>query len=451
MLKSLKRIVEIEVKEFSLNSNPNEVKNVSPKVSKVKTFSRVLKKEFKKSFDPSAILSEQYLMISAGNHLYECGLTFHQFLPGRDRKYYFNPFWICFVYLLIIIRSIASLICPDDYKQIYVYLGDFTYYLNAKAHINPAIILSAGVLVLTQCLHFWHYMRGVTPQYLRPFMMASGLCSPQDIGLLEENDIKFMMKTLKRGQLVAQMNIYSIMMFAILLSFVPLALEYNWYQMLFFGLPWSIVFGLCVCYMVIQYLYNSLYFLFICLYFISKLKHLNKEIEDRIKIKSRKFDEIQKLIKQMDVIYSEISTYNDMYWSKFNFLFICLISVVINLFLYQSLFGEMFWFLRIIFLYFSAFMAILMITYLKMNAIIFNEANKAYKTMNQLYLEYNKWSLSISLRLKVTNHSLSFLVLLILLIKLASFIERLGTRSVGFYFGKIVVIDDQLIYQVRSF
>ena len=394
-----KRVLEIDVKE--LDQTSDEMKNISLNIREVKKLGNRLKLESKKAFDSNEILNDKYLIKSAGNHLYECGLSFYQFLPGRKRKTIFNPYWVAFVHCVIALRHIISMVIPDSYDRVHIYIGDFAQILNAKAHINPAIFLSITILLLTKCLHFWDHIRGVKPGYLKPFGMVSGLYPPQSVGLVEEKYIKLMVNILKWGQLVAELNTYYIILVALSMSFIPMIFVYKWYELILFGIPWSLLFSLSIYYTVIHYLFNNLYFLFICVYFKSKLKQLNRRIDYRIKIKSRKFVEIHKLIQQLDFVYSEISAYNDMYWSKFNLMFISLISLVINLFLYQSFYGEMFWYLRIIFLYFSGFMIVLMMSYLKMNSMIFNEANKAYKTMTTLYLEYNTWSLSLSLRLKV--------------------------------------------------
>ena len=159
--KNFKRVVEIEIE---VNHNSSEEQTASQNV-----LSKPLNIYFNKPFNSNEILSSEYLISSAGNHFYECGLSFYQSLPNRERKFYFNPYWVAAVHLIIVFRCVASLILPDNYERAHVYLGDFTHYLDAKAHINPALILSISALLLTKCLHFWHHIRGVIPEYLKPF------------------------------------------------------------------------------------------------------------------------------------------------------------------------------------------------------------------------------------------------------------------------------------------
>lgn len=397
----LRNVIELEVIEVKPKTPENEIivdknkRNVIDVKKVNKTF------ETRKKFDPDHLLDSKYRVNSAGNNLYECGLSFYKFIPGRNRHKLFNPYWIFTVYLIIMFRACVSLALPNGYDNIHIYLGDYTYVLNAGTYANPANILCIVIIALTQCLHYWDFRRGVRPVYLKPFGVVAGLYPPKAVGLNNEKDIIFMARVLKYCLILIEVNSYSLILLSFSLHFLSLMFTYEWYQTIIFGIPWTVLFSLCVYYISTHFMYNGLYLLFICLYFKSKLKYLNREIVDRIKIKSRKFTEIQNLIRQLDSVYSEIARYNDTYWSRFNFLFNSMISAVLNLFLYQSLFLEMVWFLRVIFFYFCGLMAILAVFYLKTNAYIFHEAVKAYETFNKLYLEYNQWSMSISLRLKV--------------------------------------------------
>ena len=396
-VKITEKFVKIEVKEFNLSQKKTLIKNVE----NIKVFERKLNMQIKKSFDPAQKLNEKYLIKSAGNHLYESGLSFYQFIPGRNRKAFFNPYWVFFVYLIITLRSVLSLILSNEDDQVHIYLGDYTHFLNAKFFINPALILSIIIMLLTQLIHFIDYKRGVKPEYLKPLGMLSGMYSPEEVGLTNEKDIRLLSRMLKWGQLYGVVAILNTTLLSIIVIFIPLLFASKWYEIILFAIPWSIISDISVFYLTNHYVFNSLYFLVICVYFKLKLKHLNNEIENRIKMKSRKFDEIHKLLKLLDSVHSEISKHNNLYWSKFNFLFCAMISIIVNLYLFQSFFGEMLWFLRIIFLYLTLIMTVLMTFYLKTNAIVFNEANKAFKSLTKLYIEYNQWSLSMTLRLKV--------------------------------------------------
>ena len=403
----LKKVLELEPTDRISRPSTSLV------VERVKSAREVIKNiKVKPKFDANQLLDEKYLIRSAGNHFYECGISFFKLHGSKERKKLYNPRLILVVNSLILLRSSISLVLPDDYHRTHLILADFTHVLGAKFYLNPALILSIAVIQFNQFLHYYDYINDSFPLYLKPFGMIAGLCSPKSIGLSHESEIVRMVRIMRIAELMSLMNKVSIIFVASCMHLVPLIFVYRWYELVLFGLPWSILYAMCIFYITTHYLWLCLYLLFLCLYIKMKLKTMNLLLLEKLVMKSRKFNEIQTLINNLDAIYSEISAYNDSYFCKLNFLIIGLECAITNLLLFQTLFGQMFWFLRVIFFYFSLMVAIFLLFCSKTNAIIFNEANRAYKTFNKLYLEYDKWSLSLSLRLKVClkYHSIYYVV-----------------------------------------
>src|SRR5438874_954788 len=66
-----------------------------------------------RNFDPGSILKERYLVESAGNHLYEIGLSLFK-LGEKNRLFLHNPYLSLIVFSLITIQQIMSIVLPSD-------------------------------------------------------------------------------------------------------------------------------------------------------------------------------------------------------------------------------------------------------------------------------------------------------------------------------------------------
>ena len=351
-------------------------------------------------FDPSKLLDQKYIVKSAGNHLYKCGLSYYKLSNCRKRRV-ISPKVISLLNLVIILRSILSMSLPDDSGKLFVYLADYTHVLKARYHINPAIIGVAVTQLIAQALHYLEFKQNKRPVYLKPFVMFSGQCCPSDIGLTNEDDIIKMARAFKAGFAVLYYVNITFAVTALIIAIVPLIPHYQWHELLLFGLPWTVVFATYLLLTINMVCWVNLYFYIICQYERARLKQTNLDIKNKLETKIRNYRSIMDLIRGLDSIYREIQEFNDSFWSKYTFILVSLQGFVINLFLYESLYGAMQWFIRIIFFYIALTSASFSLSYLATNSKIAKKAFQGYKSINALYIEYDKWSLPTLTRLKV--------------------------------------------------
>ena len=116
----------------------------------------------------------------AGTELYSRGISLFRFNNEKRQKYY-NPILVFIVILIIIIRCFIALFTPKAEKQIFIYLGDYTYFMNQRIHsyLNIGLISASIVSLLTRLIYFRLYYKKINPTFLKPFYMISGLVSPK--------------------------------------------------------------------------------------------------------------------------------------------------------------------------------------------------------------------------------------------------------------------------------
>ena len=118
--------------------------------------------------DVSNVLSNKYVIKSAGNHLYLCGLSLFKW-GDKQRSRLYNPILILVINLLVVFRSIISFFVPEMHEHYHVYLGNFMYVLKAQNHLNPAVMGFASSAILQQLIHIYDYRKNKTPSYLKIF------------------------------------------------------------------------------------------------------------------------------------------------------------------------------------------------------------------------------------------------------------------------------------------
>ncbi len=139
-------------------------------------------------FDVDKPLPSVFAIKCAENHLYRIGLSLFSF-GSRTRNRFYNPFFISFIFLVIILKSITAILMKED-KYKLLLIGDFTYFIsNDRYFMNSCIILWAILALISQSLHYWKYCKNESPSYLKPFEMICGLVSPKSIGLMDKEDV----------------------------------------------------------------------------------------------------------------------------------------------------------------------------------------------------------------------------------------------------------------------
>jgi len=139
-------------------------------------------------FDPNNILPNDVLIDSAETHLYRIGL-----IPSPnesiERKRYENPVLKFIISLHLIIRYIIALQLSEENEDIFLFIGDFSYFLRARIHFNTAGCLIVSITVFSQLVQYYNYKNDIKPSYLKPYEMLSGLKSPKSVGLTDKEEI----------------------------------------------------------------------------------------------------------------------------------------------------------------------------------------------------------------------------------------------------------------------
>jgi hypothetical protein len=143
------------------------------------------------------------------------------------------------------------------------------------------------------------------------------------------------------------------------------------------------------------------YFYIICLYLKLKIRNANNSIRKSLEKKYKMNNyRVKNILKSLNSIISEIDTDNKDFWSKYLMVVLIIVIIVLDLVLFQSIFGKMSFFIKMFLFYGSCSgFSLLMILINTASSVSF-EAKKSYKLLNKLYITYNKRIL-IRMRIKV--------------------------------------------------
>ncbi len=135
-----------------------------------------------------------------------------------------------------------------------------------------------------------------------------------------------------------------------------------------------------------------------------------------------------------------------------------LVIIVLDIVLFESLFGKMSLFFKIILFYSSIVLFLLLIIFINTASSVSFEAKKSYKILNKFFITTaNKKQIWIRMRIKVWILTINlvfiltqFLIIFLLSIlsQLLSLIERIAKKKIGFYCWKIFIFDYFRVYEV---
>jgi hypothetical protein len=148
------------------------------------------------SFDTNKVLPQNIVLKGAENHLYRIGLNLISNGPEK-RNVLYNPLLIFNLNIAIVIKSIVSVLKPEENGKLLIIIGDFAHFFGAKTHLNLIIILSTILALNSQLISYYNYKNGIKQTYLKVFDMMSGLISPKSIGLTNKEHIYKLMKESK--------------------------------------------------------------------------------------------------------------------------------------------------------------------------------------------------------------------------------------------------------------
>ncbi len=156
------------------------------------------------------------------------------------------------------------------------------------------------------------------------------------------------------------------------------------------------------------------HFFIICLYLKLKLINANNSITKTLRKVLYKMSNhrMKNILKSLNSIISEINTYNNDFWSKYLMIVLIIFIIALDLLLFQSIFGKMNFFYKMILFYVSCSSFSLLMILINTASSVSFEANKSYKLLNKWFITYNK-QISIRMRIKVWIQKINLVFILI--------------------------------------
>jgi hypothetical protein len=254
--------------------------------------------------------------------------------------------------------------------------------------------------LISQLLHWWKYYKNESPSYMKPFEMISGLVSPKSIGLMDKEDV---IQLLKKSKLMFQFSkcltfgmgfgSFCNSGLSLIINSTP---SLYWIELL-----WVLLYGVYAYHSFNINLSQMTYFYILCLYLKLKLRNANniitKSFEKKYKMTNYK---MKNILKSLDSIISEINILNNDFWSKYLMIVLILVIIVFDIVLFQSIFGKMSFFFKIVLFYASFVLFILLIILINTASSVSFEADKSYKLLNKLFITISN-NKQIWIRMKI--------------------------------------------------
>jgi hypothetical protein len=358
----------------------------------------------------TSLLPSTLQIPSAGSHFYRRGLSLFR-LGGAKRHKFYNPYFVLSMNLIYFCRSFYTLLTPIENRNIFIYLGDYPYFLNAKIHLNIAATQYYLLSITPQLLNFWMYYKNIYPTYLRPFAMMSGLVTPKSIGLTKREDVQKLISRSKICFYIANLNTIAVLIVSFFLSFLPIVMKLDLKQSLIFGIPWSLLFAVSSHYTFCSHVWNLTYFYLICYYLKFKIRNINNAIQFYTKRRNIERENLKQILETLTSIYSEIHEYNKIYWSKFAVILLVFFVTFMNTVLFLVLFNEMHIILKLSLSY-AFFLSFAIITFfLKTGSSVSYEISKSYKLLNELSIACaGKIQILMHIKVKIIKSKYNFSV-----------------------------------------
>jgi hypothetical protein len=355
------------------------------------------------NFDPSELLPPEVLVTSAGTHLYHIGLS-HFPYGWKRRKIFHNPLLIALLNVIFVAKCVTSLLVSEENPELFIILFDFSYFLNARIHVNICVIFMIILTLVSQLLHYINYKKNLKPSYLKPFDMMSGLVSPQSIGLTNKVKIYKFLNLSKQLFFVCDIITKKLIpILCLTINIWPMIKVCSLKQLILYIIPMNLIyiFSGYIAFSII--LYQMVYFYLICYYITIKTRECNNKIRNYIKNRIALNDKRAKdSMTELNSIYSEIEDYNQNFWSQYLFWVWILFATIINMFLYLAIFSNENFLLRFSSIYGSIIFIFTLILIINSASSVHLEINRSYQLIYSL----------ISIKRKLMSNRMLFKVII---------------------------------------
>ena len=357
------------------------------------------------SLDVNKCLAPELTIGSVDDILYRIGLCLTSVRVRPKRLWIYNPLIIFIFVWLILIREVFAMFISEDNDLLLKILGNLGYFVSQKQLFGMAFISLNILVISSQIIFYYNYKNGIKPTFLYVFQMMSGLVPPKSLGLTNEKHI-FKLVTITKN-LVKIISFYTdkIMPAISLLTVNGLYLiNGSPYELIFYGVPNSIVMIFWTHFVWIIILNQFLEFYIICVYFKIKINSLNESLLEMQR--KNRFIRIRETLQSINSLHLEINEYNTSFWSKFLCIFWLSFGSYIVIFSGTWLFGKQSFLIKLAWAYCS-FISIIGFLFVIFTASSVNYcANNSYKILNSVIISYSKhnkhfYYLRISTKLKV--------------------------------------------------
>ena len=337
------------------------------------------------------------ILYSIRELLYGFGISFVKPSLESKRRKFFDPLYITIINVVIMSKDFSSMIVNNDTFSIIV--GDYAYKWKLKNQFNLLMVLTFILPVGTHLFHFLYYRKKKFDYWLT---------------LSSDDHPLGTVVTLDRiSQFVLNMfEVITHVMFPMgffLLCFSSLAMSCTLKELVLSGIPWSIVYAFYGLYDPGMYLFQMLYFVVLSYDCKLEFKQLNRNLESFTRTQTKNtwnFEPNLKIfIKTLDRNRRDFTKIND-FWSKYLFFNWIAMSSVLSGFLLQILFGKLG--ITINCMFGSIFMiGVIYLSVLIYSATtLYNETNKTFKIVNQLFIRSIDSNINIKTKLKVNQNLL---------------------------------------------
>ena len=345
-----------------------------------------------KELHPNKCLPPELIVQSVDDILYRIGLSFDSIRDRPKRKLIDHPLIAFIVVLIFMAERLITLIVSEENEQILRILGDVGHFIGFRFNLGTVFVIFSVLPLSSQIFYYINHRNGIKPTFLRVFQMMAGSVRPISLGLTEEKEIKKLLKTTKRLNIILRFNNDQVLPILCILFVFSFYLFYcETYETVIYGIPNTVLFIFWG-----RYYWNSCNFQFMCFYIICsylKLK-INALNERLIEMKRRKrFIRIRETLQSFDSLYSEINEYNTTFWSKFLAVFWLTFGSLITTTLYIIIFLPMPFPILFVFVYVLVILIQIFLFVIFTASSVTYCANNSYDILNSLYISYVRQNL----------------------------------------------------------
>src|SRR5882724_8909736 len=344
------------------------------------------------SLDVNKVLPNHLVIPSADNQLFKIGLCLTRTTNDVQREWISKPIFIAIITIIFTLRPMIRIVLSHEELKYFIIFGDFAYLMGTTFNLNIGMSLFGLLNLIYELIFYYNYKNDIKPTFLVVFQVLSGSLPASAIGLTNDKMVYKLTKRAKilfnicNGKLLNILNLLGPFM----TTFAPYLVKCNLFEIIIYGIPHSLVTGLCGYYAFGADFWLLIHFYLICLYINCKIQTLNERIIELLKSKrSLNSVYISKTIHNLFSIYSEISKYDNIFWSKY-FLAVWALSgaIAINC-LSPLLFQSIDLFNRIFLMFPIIVVSLLFALNVSIASSVYYETNKSYKLLNSLFIKYS--------------------------------------------------------------